>query len=106
MANGLRAKRYRVAAVGDRTPTGPLTETVVWYGGAPPPANANWKNPGLEAAQAVMNQLEGPDIMGYNPSLVTPGALVTVQTGTGLTLKRTNPSTVATTTKKPAATSR
>ena len=86
IASGLRAKGYRIMAVGDRTPTGPLTETVVWYGGVAPPANANWKNPGLEAAQSVMGQLEGPAIMGYDPAEVTPGALVTVQTGTGLTL--------------------
>jgi LCP family protein required for cell wall assembly len=101
VASGLEAKGYRVNAVGERTPTGPLTETVVWYGGVAPPADANWKNPGLEAAQSVMSQLEGPAIMGYNPALVTPGALVTVQTGTGLTLK----ATVSTTTTSTARTS-
>ena len=99
VATGLIAKGYRVSSVGERIPTGPLTETVVWYGGTPPPANANWKNPGLVAAQSVMSQLEGPAIMGYNPSLVTPGALVTVQTGTGLTLK---PMSTTTTTLKVA----
>lgn len=82
IAANLSSKGFRVIAAGDRTPTGPLTETLVWYGGAPPPAHANWENPALEAAQSVMSQLEGPAIMGYNPSLVTPGALVTVQTGT------------------------
>ena len=105
IATGLDAKGYRVSAVGDRSPTGPLTETVVWYGGAPPPANANWTNPGLEAAQSVMSQLEGPALMGYNPSLVTPGALVTVQTGTGLTLKPTTSTSIAPTTKKTVTTS-
>jgi LCP family protein required for cell wall assembly len=89
VAAGLRAKGYRVSAAGDRTPTGPIPETVVWYGGTPPPDSANWVNPGLEAAQSVMSEIEGPAIMGYNPSEVTPGALVTVQTGTGLTLKPT-----------------
>jgi len=87
VAAGFRAKGYRVSAVGDRTPTGPITETMVWYGGTPPPNNADWKNPGLEAAQSVMSQIEGPAIIGYNPSEVTPGALVTVQTGNSLTLK-------------------
>jgi LCP family protein required for cell wall assembly len=87
VAAGLRAKGYRVSAVGDRTPTGPITETMVWYGGTPPPNNTDWKNPGLEAAQSVMSQIEGPASMGYNPSEVTPGALVTVQTGNSLTLK-------------------
>jgi hypothetical protein len=96
VAAGLAAKGYRVSTVGERTPTGPLTETVVWYGGAPPPVNANWKNPGLEGAQSIMGQLEGPAIMGYNPALVTLGALVTVQTGTGLTLKPTEPTTATT----------
>ena len=87
VAVGFRAKGYRVSAVGNRTPTGPITETMVWYGGTPPPNNTDWKNPGLEAAQSVMSQIEGPAIMGYNPSEVTPGALVTVQTGNSLTLK-------------------
>jgi hypothetical protein len=87
IAAGLTAKGYRVVATGDRTPTGPIPETMVWYGGTPPPHNADWKNPELEAAQSVMSQIEGPAIKGYKPSEVTPGALVTVQTGTGLTLK-------------------
>jgi LCP family protein required for cell wall assembly len=101
VAAGFRAKGYRVSAVGDRTPTGPITETMVWYGGTPPPVNTDWKNPGLEAAQSVMSQIEGPAIMGYNPSEVIPGALVTVQTGTALTLKSivsTKAPTVKTTT--------
>ncbi len=74
-------------ATGDRTPTSPIPETMVWYGGTPPPHNADWKNPELEAAQSVMSQIEGPTIKGYKPSEVTLGAVVTVQTGTGLTLK-------------------
>jgi len=96
IAAGLTSKGYRVLAVGDRTPTGPIPETMVWYGGTPPPDNADWKNPGLEAAQSVMSQIEGPAMMGYNPSEVTPGALVTVQTGTGLTLKPTVSTTTST----------
>ena len=101
IAAGLTSKGYSVSATGDRTPTGPIPETMVWYGGPPPPDNADWKNPGLEAAQSIMSQIEGPAIMGYNPSEVTPGALVTVQTGTGLTLKpavSTTTSTVKTST--------
>jgi LCP family protein required for cell wall assembly len=89
VATGFTTKGYRVSAMGDHIPTGPITETMVWYGGTPPPDNTDWQNPGLEAAQSVMSQIEGPAIMGYNPSEVTPGALVTVQTGTGLTLKPT-----------------
>ncbi len=90
IAAGLTSKGYRVSSIGNRTPTGPVPETVVWYGGTPPPDIGDWKNPGLEAAQSVMSQIQGPAIMGYNPSEVTPGALVTVQTGTGLTLKPTS----------------
>jgi len=99
VAAGLRAKGYVISSVGERTPTGPLTETVVWYGGVAPPANADWKNPGLEAAQSVMGQLEGPAIMGYNPAMVTAGSLVTVQTGTGLSLTPIVAARVTTTTK-------
>lgn len=101
IAAGLTSRGYHVSTTGDRTPTGPIPETMVWYGGTPPPDNADWKNPRLEAAQSVMSQIEGPAIMGYNPSEVTPGALVTVQTGTGLTLKlavSTTTSTVKTST--------
>ncbi len=96
VAAALTAKGYHVLATGDRTPTGPIPETVVWYGGTPPPDTGDWKNPGLEAAQSVMGQIEGPAIMGYNPSEVTPGALVTVQTGTGLTLKPVSTTTSTT----------
>jgi hypothetical protein len=96
IAAGFTAKGYRASATGDRTPTGPIPETMVWYGGTPPPDNSDWKNPGLEAAQSVMSQIEGPASMGYNPSEVTPGSLVTVQTGTGLTLKPTVATTATT----------
>ena len=97
IAAGLTSRGYHVVGIGDRTPTGPIPETVVWYGGTPPPDTGDWKNPGLEAAQSVMSRIEGPAIMGYNPAEVTPGALVTVQTGTGLTLK---PTVTATTTTR------
>lgn len=96
IAAGLTSKGYHVSATGDRTPTGPIPETMVWYGGTPPPDNGDWKNPGLAAAQSVMSQIEGPAIMGYNPSEVTPGTLLTVQTGTGLTLKPNVATTTAT----------
>jgi LCP family protein required for cell wall assembly len=96
IAAGLTSKGYDVSATGDRTPTGPIPETMVWYGGTPPPDTGDWKNPGLEAAQSVMSQIEGPAIMGYNPSEVTPGTLLTVQTGTGLTLKPNVATTTAT----------
>ena len=102
IAAGLTSKGYHVSAIGDRTPTGPIPETVVWYGGTPPPDTGDWKNPGLEAAQSVMSQIEGPAIMGYNPSEVTPGTLVTVQTGVGLTLKPAASTTTTTATTSAA----
>ncbi len=87
VARQLTAKGFRVTATGTATPVGPVSETVVWYGGPPPPATGNWTNPALAAAQAVFAELQGPVILGYNPKEVTTGALVTVQTGTDLTVK-------------------
>jgi LCP family protein required for cell wall assembly len=83
----LEAKGFHVAATGIRTPDGLVNETVVWYGGPPPPANGNWTSPALAEAQAVFSQLQGPAILGYNPKEVTAGTLVTVQTGTDVTVK-------------------
>jgi hypothetical protein len=87
IAQELTAKGFRVAATGNVTSPGPASETVVWYGGAAPPAHGNWTSPGLGAAQAVLDQLEGPAILGYDPANVTAGSLVTVETGTGLSVK-------------------
>jgi hypothetical protein len=87
VAKQLVAKGFHVAATGNVTPVGPVSETVVWYGGPPPPANGNWTSPSLAAAQAVFSQFQGPAILGYNPKNVTAGALVTVQTGTGVTVR-------------------
>jgi hypothetical protein len=70
--------------VGTRIPDGVANETVVFYGGKKPPANGNWNSPNLSAAEQVLDQLSGPAILGYDPSEVTPGALVTIQTGNGL----------------------
>ncbi len=89
IANLLRAKGFDIVSTGDVTSPGPVSESVVWYGGPPPPAHGNWTSPGLAAAQAVLAQLQGPAILGYNPKSVTLGAIVTVQTGTGLTVKPT-----------------
>jgi LCP family protein required for cell wall assembly len=102
IANPLRAKGYDVLSTGDVTSDGPVSETVVWYGGPPPPANGNWTSPEQAAAQSVLAQLQGPAILGYNPQMVTPGATVTVQTGDGLTVSTV--STEATTTKKTTTT--
>ena len=93
IATALTKKGFEVQSIGSRTPNGIANETTVFYGGPPPPASANWNSPNLAAAEKVLNQLSGPAILGYDPSEVTPGALVTVQTGNGIgvlsTIKRT-----------------
>jgi LCP family protein required for cell wall assembly len=100
IANPLRTKGYDVLSTGDVTSDGPISETVVWYGGPPPPASGNWSSPAQAAAQSVLAQLQGPAILGYNPKMVTPGATVTVQTGTGVTMAThaTTSTTTSTTT--------
>jgi LCP family protein required for cell wall assembly len=100
VANPLRAKGYDVLSTGDVTPDGPVSETTVWYGGPPPPKSGNWNSPAQAAAQSVLDQLQGPAILGYDPSMVTAGASVTVQTGDGLTISAAAKSTTTTTTKK------
>ena len=108
IANPLRAKGFHVISTGNITSPGPVSESVVWYGGPPPPAHGNWTSPGLAAAQTVLAQLQGPAILGYNPKIVAPGAIVTVETGTGITVtprpttKTTKPHT--TTSKKSSVT--
>ncbi|NNN02655.1 MAG: LCP family protein [Acidimicrobiaceae bacterium] len=82
----LQNRGFRVVSSGQRVPTDAITETVVWYGGAPPPANGDWKSPQLLDAESVVRDLSGPVIMGYDPAEVAPGSIVTVQTGTGLTV--------------------
>ncbi|OYV65915.1 MAG: hypothetical protein B7X07_01290 [Actinobacteria bacterium 21-64-8] len=82
---GLRQRGFSVSSASTVTPVGRVDETVVWYGGPPPPAHGNWTSPALAAAQRVERTLEGPVIMGYNPKMVVPGSLVTVVAGTGLT---------------------
>ena len=104
IANPLRAKGFDIVATSNVTSPGPVSESVVWYGGAPPPKHGNWTSPALAAAQAVLAQLQGPAILGYNPKNVTPGAIATVETGTGLTVtprtavKKTKTTTHTTTT--------
>jgi LCP family protein required for cell wall assembly len=106
VARQLHAKGFDVTSTGDVTPGGPISETVVWYGGSPPPSHGDWTSPGLAAAESVLAQLQGPAILGYNPSEVTRGATVTVQTGTDLTVntRRVRPATTSTTTKKKSST--
>jgi LCP family protein required for cell wall assembly len=93
IANPLRARGFDVLSTGDATPDGPVDETMVWYGGPPPPATGNWTSPSLAAAEAVINQLAGPAVLGYNPHDVTPGATVTIQTGDALSVNPVAPTT-------------
>jgi LCP family protein required for cell wall assembly len=86
----LRGKGFRITATGDRTPYGPTSETVIWYGGPPPPKSGNWKNPDQADAMRVMSQLEGPVVLGYDPAEVTRGDVVTVLTGTALSVATRN----------------
>jgi LCP family protein required for cell wall assembly len=105
IADPLHAKGFDIFSTGDVTSNGPVSETVVWYGGSPPPASGDWNSPSLAAAQVALSQLEGPAILGYDPSEVTPGALVTIQTGTGLTVRPTASHSTTTTLKKSKKTS-
>ena len=100
IASPLRAKGYDVLSTGNVASDGPISETIVWYGGPPPPSNGDWSSPAQAAAQSVLAQLQGPAILGYDPSMVTPGATVTVQTGDGLTVTTTASSATTTTTLK------
>jgi LCP family protein required for cell wall assembly len=99
VARQLSNKGFDVKSTGNVTPDGPVSETVVWYGGSPPPAKGDWTSPNLAAAESVLAQLQGPAVLGYDPAKVMPGATVTVQSGTDLSVKsRVTP--VKTTTKK------
>lgn len=105
IASSLTKKGFSIQSVGTRIPDGVANETVVFYGGKKPPANGNWNSPNLAAAEQVLDQLSGPAILGYDPSEVTPGALVTIQTGNGLGVLRTVKKTTTSSTKKSGATS-
>ncbi|MGD0054620.1 MAG: LCP family protein [Acidimicrobiales bacterium] len=105
VARLLRAKGFDIRSTGDVTSDGPVAETVVWYGGSPPPAHGDWTSPGLAAAQSVLAQLQGPAILGYDPAKVPAGSLVAIQTGTDLTVKPRTAAVTTTTIKKHHATS-
>jgi LCP family protein required for cell wall assembly len=104
IANALAKNGFTISSVASRKPNGVANEAMVFYGGPPPPASANWNSPNLAAAQRVLDQLSGPAILGYDPAEVTPGALVTVQTGNGLGVLTAIKKTTTTTSKKHAAT--
>ena len=51
VADALRVRGYSISATGDRTPVGPLAETVVWYGGPPPPKSGESSARGCRASR-------------------------------------------------------
>jgi hypothetical protein len=95
VAGAMRGRGFVVTSTGNRPPTGPLGETIVWFGGPPPPTSGNWVNPSLAKAERVMHELHGIVVMGYDPSRVTAGADITVVTGQDVDLA---PATRTTTT--------
>ena len=103
---GLRQRGFSVSLANNVTPVGRVAETVVWYGGPPPPSHGNWTSPALAAAQRVERTMEGPVIMGYNPLMVVPGSLVTVVAGTGLSFVPAKSPTTTTTAPHTTATTR
>jgi len=86
VATALGRHGFDVTQTGDRAPVGTTAETVVWYGGPPPPPSGNWSSASLEEALRVMTEIQGPVILGYNPAMVTRGDLVTVQTGSDVSV--------------------
>jgi LCP family protein required for cell wall assembly len=108
IAQQLGAKGFHVTQTGVWTPVGPSAETVVWYGGPPPPASGNWVSASQAAALRVMSTLEGPVTLGYDPAMVTHGDMVTVQTGSALSVATrdwTAPPTTTTTSSTSTSTS-
>lgn len=71
----LSAVGFPVVHTGDTPSVGRWSQTVVY-------ASAN----NIAAAQAVLDQLSGNAVLGVNPGFQTPGALVTVVTGTSFTV--------------------
>ena len=88
-AAALGALGFQTVGTGDTTPTGDLSETVVYYGSLAPSVEA--------AAEAVAQSMTGAVILGYNPAKVTDGAQVTVVTGTQFAVNAPAPATTATT---------
>ncbi len=105
VAKGLTSRGFDVVATGDRTPVNPKeNETIVWYGGPPPPSSGNWDASAQAEAEQVMRQIQGPAVMGYNPAMVQPGSSVTIETGNDISLRPitapTSPTSTTTTTVK------
>lgn len=72
-AAGLGALGFDTVGVGNATPVGDVSETVVYYGSRSAAVEAD--------AEQVVNSMSGSVIMAYDPSMVSSGADVTVVTG-------------------------
>jgi LCP family protein required for cell wall assembly len=72
-ATSLSALGFHTVGVGDAAPVGDVAETVVYYGSRSAPVEA--------AAEKVADSMTGSVIMGFDPTMVTDGAQVTVVTG-------------------------
>lgn len=77
-AQSLQTLGFKIGTIGDSTPVGQESETVVYYSSKSPAE--------LAAAQAVANSLSGAVIMADDPTQVSPGSQVTVVTGTQFTV--------------------
>jgi LCP family protein required for cell wall assembly len=93
---------FHMVGVGDTSPTGDVSETVVYYGSKSPTDVA--------AAEKVVRSLSGAAVMAYDPGQVVDGAQVTVITGSQFAVNAPAPvvsstaTTVAGQTTVPAAT--
>jgi LCP family protein required for cell wall assembly len=86
-ASSLQTLGYRIGAVGDVPPVGPIAETLVAY---------NSKDPAtLAAAQRVLRSVSGQAILAYQPTNANP---VTLITGTHFAIAMPTPVPASTTT--------
>jgi len=88
VAAGLRRRGFVIHGVGSATPFGVREETVIYH--------ANNSAASLADAQAVMHTIEGPAVMALGRT--TAGAMVTVLTGSDVSVIAPPPKTPATTT--------
>ena len=94
-ASALGALGFQTVGTGDTTPTGDISETVVYYGSTSPAVEA--------AAETVARSITGAVILGYNPAKVADGAQVTVVTGTQFTVDTPAPPPTSSTATTAAA---
>ena len=77
-ASSLAALGFHTVGIGDSSPVGDVSETVVYYGSHTASVEA--------AAESVARSMNGAVAIGYDPARVVDGAQVTVVTGTQFTV--------------------